>query len=229
MEKQLFPLLLLLLGFAGQAQESNLKLGLQAGFSVNDFYLYRAAEIPESIRKYSPVANWQLGITADFTLMRSKGEANPILSQLELGLQPMWTRRSVRGYPASEHPSSEQINIHYLDIPLLLRYRAHSGLFVEGGPVLGLRVGISPAEIKEVEERFNTIFYDHYSLGLAAGVGYAVNKRLAFSLRTFHSLRNVMPEVIYLDSDGNAMPTQPLILARSVQCVVTYGLWGHGE
>lgn len=216
MKKQLLFSLLLLLGFAGQAQEGKFKIGLQAGANLSDFQLYRTDELPVQPDKQHPVISWQLGLTADYQL---------VPEVLTLSLQPMWTSRGFESRIPTATPPDAQTKLHYIDLPLLLRYSTPSKVFLEAGPVLGLRVGLSTNV--DGAKAFLDETYSRYEFGLAAGVGYAVTERLAFSLRAFHSLRDAIPEAMFTDINGETLPTKPVMIARSVQLVGTYGLWGH--
>lgn len=215
MKKLILPLLLLL-GFAGQAQESKFQLGLQAGASLSDFQLYRTDDMPAQPGKQNSIISWQLGLTADYQL---------VPEVLTLSLQPMWTSRGFESRIPTATPPDAQTKLHYIDLPLLLRYSTPSKVFLEVGPVLGLRVGLSTSV--DGAKAFLDETYSRYEFGLAAGVGYAVTERLAFSLRAFHSLRDAIPEAMFTDINGENLPTKPVMIARSVQLVGTYGLWGY--
>jgi hypothetical protein len=87
--------------------------------------------------------------------------------------------------------SKNQLNMNYIDIPVLLKYNA-DGLFFEAGPQLGILVSAKATDgtnTLDVKEFSNTTDF-----GYAVGLGYMVESGPMIGLRYNGGLSNVVKE-----------------------------------
>jgi hypothetical protein len=216
--KKPFLFLALLLASLGALAQSKLQLGLTAGPNISNL---RWFSDPNGITVQDSkwAMGWQIGLSADYQFSEWLG----------LSFQPVWVRKGARyttfglGAPS---PSSERLNLDYLDLPLLLRGRPWRSLFIETGPVLGLRVGISNTETGPLPDVVKRI-YRKTDFGLAAGAGWQASPRLSFGFRFVQGLIDVL-DVNYTDLNGEILPRseQPRWLNQSIQFSVGYVLLG---
>jgi hypothetical protein len=206
----------LLLASLGALAQSEFQLGLTAGPNISNLRWFNAPN-ERTLQDSRWAAGWQIGLSADYRFS----------DWLGLSFQPVWVRKGA-GYTTSSlgAPSSERLRLDYLDLPLLLRGRPWRALFVEAGPALGLRVGMSntePGAFPEVVKRI----YRKTDLGLAAGAGWQASPRLSFGFRFVQGLIDVL-DVNYTDQNGEILPRseQPRWLNQSIQFSVGYALLG---
>ena len=98
---------------------------------------------------------------------------------------------SMKGAKADEGGDSGNLNLNYIDIPVLLKYNA-DGLFFEAGPQLGI---MTSANVKsgglsgDVKDAFQTVDF-----GYAVGLGYMAESGPMVGLRYNGGITNVVKD-----------------------------------
>jgi len=81
--------------------------------------------------------------------------------------------------------ASKDINVYYVTVPFLFKYRSPVGLYIEAGPQVGMRV----KDFKDSTTIGN--FAKQMDLAAAAGIGYQSKLGLGFGLRYVAGLSKV--------------------------------------
>jgi hypothetical protein len=85
-----------------------------------------------------------------------------------------------------------RVNLLYLNVPVVLRYRFKNGFFAEAG--------IQPGLLLMAKDKYNGITEDYkdqvnaFDLGIPAGIGYEFKKRYAVGLRVIQGITNINSE-----------------------------------
>lgn len=82
-----------------------------------------------------------------------------------------------------------RVNLLYLNVPVVLRYRFKNGIFAEAG--------IQPGLLLMAKDKYNGITEDYkdnvntFDLGIPAGIGYEFKKRYSIGLRVIRGITNI--------------------------------------
>jgi hypothetical protein len=82
-----------------------------------------------------------------------------------------------------------RVNLLYLNVPVVVRYRFKNGIFAEAG--------IQPGLLLMAKDKYNGITEDYkdnvntFDLGIPAGIGYEFKKRYSVGLRVIQGITNI--------------------------------------
>lgn len=79
----------------------------------------------------------------------------------------------------------ENVNVYYITVPLLLKYRTNAGIYMEAGPQVSMRAkdGIDKSQIGEFAKKLD--------LGAAGGIGFQSNSGFGIGVRYVAGLSKV--------------------------------------
>ena len=175
-----FSLLLLIVIFVMQqtfAQQNHglfKRFGFKAGVNVSDMNFNKGVPAPPS-----PVPSaWKTGITFGFLLHV------PLINNLSL--QPEYLYSNVNGEDKS---TGIKYSLHYLGLPVLLKYQLSQKFALEAGPEVDLLIsaknktgGTSSNITHDTEER---------NFGIDAGLEYKLIKSLSLNARYMQGLNHI--------------------------------------
>ena len=115
------------------------------------------------------------------------------------------------------------INLNYLSLPILAKYRIWDQLSVMLGPEVSYLLS---AKSRSADHRSDVGFiYDRkIDLGIATGLGYQVSKNVEVGVRYIHGLLDVIGDFILTDEQGNPTNIDPKSQNRTFQLSVGYRL-----
>lgn len=93
---------------------------------------------------------------------------------------------------AKDSQFDEELRLNYLNLPIMAKYFAASGLSIEAGPQIGVLLSAKSefdGEEEDVEEAFNDL-----DLGVNFGLGYKLENGINFALRYTVGISNVLDE-----------------------------------
>jgi hypothetical protein len=82
----------------------------------------------------------------------------------------------------------KDIKLSYVTVPILLKYKTNFGLYLEGGPQVGILVN---EDFTSLGINSDTKFAEKIDGGVAAGIGYQFKNGLGIGARYYRSLTNV--------------------------------------
>jgi hypothetical protein len=104
--------------------------------------------------------------------------------------------------------NKQDINVYYVTVPFLFKYRTPTGIYVEAGPQVGMRV----KDFKDTTQIRN--FARNLDLAAAAGIGYQSCNGLGFGLRYVAGISKV--------GDFNLANVNPDFKTSVVQASIFY-------
>lgn len=119
--------------------------------------------------------------------------AKNFAAQIEFSYSEEGTKYKEVGYP-----TVYTVNIGYLNIPLLVRFKTHGGFYLETGPQMGLRLSANESVNGNKESDKNEISSNKFSW--CFGLGFQIAKKLGIGLRYAAGLSNVNTASV---TDGN--------------------------
>lgn len=78
----------------------------------------------------------------------------------------------------------EDLQISYITIPILLRYRTNMGLYIEAGPQAGMLIA-------DVKDTSYDKFADKVDIGLAGGLGFRFGSHVELGARYYYGFTDV--------------------------------------
>ncbi|OKS87488.1 hypothetical protein RG47T_2949 [Mucilaginibacter polytrichastri] len=96
---------------------------------------------------------------------------------------------------------TQDIKLSYASVPILLKYRTNSGLFVEAGPQAGFKVKEDIGGITDAK------YFKKVDFGMVGGVGYKSSIGLGIDARYVYGLQKVqeVPSVVLGDFKNNSI------------------------
>lgn len=170
--------LLLLVGLTAQAQQMPaFTFGLKGGASLTSL-------TNRNLESSRYLWGFHAGLTGNYALT----------TNFSLQIEGLYSQKGVRDDSYVRGTSyAERLRLHYLDAPLLVRFRA-AGAYFEVGPQLGLLLSAHnyvDSPTASTPDLVVTSDYHRVDLGLASGIGYQLASGLGLGLRTNVGLLNV--------------------------------------
>jgi hypothetical protein len=144
--------LFLLLTFATQCLCAQVMFGIKAGLNLADVVINNSYD-PD----VEPGFQMKPGLHAGFFLSADRDEKIGFAAEL------LYSNKGVRAFNV--------INLHYVAVPLLVRYHFHEKLFAEIGPEIGYLISANSRH-----GNLNSTYDNKLDIGLDAGVQYSVGK-----------------------------------------------------
>jgi len=158
----------LLVGISAAAQAQGLSFGIKAGPSYTKLV---GSEATGSKFKWG----FHAGVMADVGITDNFAFHPELLY-------------SMKGHKIEELGNNDtNLYLNYLDVPLMLRYKA-SGLFVEAGPQVSFLLSGKAEDIDYTDEFKKTV------IGYGVGLGYALESGLSLGLRYSGDFNNIIKE-----------------------------------
>lgn len=168
-----FPALFLIVGLcSGILKAQDFNLGVKAGFNLSSLG-------GDSRYNYATKPGFHIGGLAEIPFSD------------EITLQPE-VLLSFQGSGTGGTLYSGDINLFYLNVPLMAKYNVWDELYVEAGPQLGLLLSSNI----DADSYNTSVTPDKNSLdiGLGVGAGYRLNDEFYFQLRFVPGLVNVVKD-----------------------------------
>ena len=162
--------------FAGVATAQHANLGIKGGLNV-----YTINNSDNS--KADPKIGFHLGLLGHIHI------ANQFALQPEINY-------SLQGAKSTAAGNEMKLNLHYINVPVLLQYMFDNGFRLQAGPQLGfLASANSELQNTDTDVKDN---YETVEFGLGVGVSYVNPKsNIGFDIRYNHGLSNI-------NKNGNA-------------------------
>jgi hypothetical protein len=158
-----------------------MEFGLTAGGNASNF---TSANFPTD-----PLPGFQAGLTVAYKF------TNNFMVQEEFlyAMQGAKVKGGILG--------TQDIKLSYASVPILLKYRTNSGLFVEAGPQAGFKVKEDIGGITDAK------FFKKVDFGMVGGVGYKSSIGLGIDARYVYGLQKIeeTPSVILGDFKNNSI------------------------
>ncbi|MGB3587728.1 MAG: porin family protein [Tunicatimonas sp.] len=91
--------------------------------------------------------------------------------------------------------STSRINLHYLSVPVLVRYNLFDRWFIEVGPEIAYLITDRSGN--------NTLdFYESLDFGINAGLGYSLSEVWSAKLRYYVGLSSIITDIQLTDTNG---------------------------
>lgn len=165
---------------------AQLSLGLKAGFNANDIRQAGAPSgVPDSYK-------WNIGFHLGFF-----GEL-PLGSKLSLIPELQFSQRGATADKTSLNPHT-RLNINYLDLPVLLSYKAFGKLGIDLGPTFSYK--LSAKKVVSGSRLNVTDFYKDFDFGIAAGIRVHVTTKISAIGRYYRGLGTI-DKVYYADANN---------------------------
>ncbi|MBL0144634.1 MAG: PorT family protein [Chitinophagaceae bacterium] len=148
-------------GFATQAQ---VKFGAKAGLNLSNL----TGDVSDNKMKIGFNVGGLVNI--------------PVSSQFSVQPELLF---SSEGTKFDDGTTSQNFNLSYINIPVMLQYNNESGFYAEAGPQLGILASAKTADT-DVKEFFNST-----NFGLGLGLGYNMSNGLGFGARYSLGLGNI--------------------------------------
>ncbi len=142
------------------------EIGVKAGVNISDF---------------SGTGSWQNAKTSSLIGLHAGGFISFFIGN-NFAIQPevLFSSQGAKFESASH---SENIKIAYINIPVLLKYRATGGFYVEAGPQIGFKASETSSSIDSLAKSTD--------LSIAAGLGYHTKMGLGIGARYTAGLSSI--------------------------------------
>jgi hypothetical protein len=187
---------LLSLIFGDKLNSDGLEFGLDGGVNFSNI---------SDLDSANNIAPFNLGFYFDIRVKEQWSIYTGVLVKAELGVNKL-TQNDLEFLQARifEEPGTYSQRIRYFLVPALMKYSFDNNIFLEGGPMFGLRhkawieYRTDADGFESVIKQNNKDAINAMEVGAAFGVGYRFkNKGWGVGLRIYHGLTNV-----YKDRSG---------------------------
>jgi hypothetical protein len=194
--------ILITLLFGDKLNSEKLEFGLAAGFNASFLTNY------DNTRwNYGPM----LGMYFNWMVTENLHLHPEILPLNKLGVRNIpFTSSGIAEVDSALADFSSSRQISYITIPLLVRYRVVSGLFVEGGPLLSLRSGGKDIYEKKADDGDVTITKEikkdlkYFDFGLSGGLHWRFVKNMSLGVRFSYNFVDVSRTDTEIEDSQNA-------------------------
>ncbi|WKN44009.1 porin family protein [Tunicatimonas pelagia] len=197
--KTIAPFFLALLSL--QSVFGQTEWGIHTGGGISDIVLVNEPDVTGisfSDEEYQPKPSVLIGIYSSFSLFSK--------TNLVAGLQ--YTNKGAR--IDNSFGSTSQLNLHYVSIPVLVRYHPFNQWFIEVGPEIARLIASGSGS--------NTFdWYEPFDIGINGGLGYHFSEKWSTALRYYLGLSNVWTDLQLTDTQGNLIDHDMKLQNRFMQ------------
>ncbi|MES2064614.1 MAG: porin family protein [Bacteroidota bacterium] len=165
----------------GKKLLSRMEFGLTAGGNASNF---TSANFPTD-----PLPGFQAGLTVAYKFT----DNFMVHEEFLYAMQGAKVKGGVLG--------TQDIKLSYASVPILLKYRTNSGLFVEAGPQASFKIK------EDIGGITDTKFFKKIDFGIVGGIGYKSSIGLGIDARYVYGLQKVQenPSVTLGDFKNNSI------------------------
>lgn len=170
--------------------EAQISLGLKGGLNLSDVVINNATNNPDAESDFRMKAGMHGGFfgLADIGMRTS------------LGVELLYSNKGVNAIT--------NINLHYISLPVLIRYSLSEKFVAEGGPELSYLVAA-----KSKYGNVSNVWNNSLDLGLDLGIAYLISPRLSANMRFNAGISSVIRNA---DSTGGKLRYQNRVLQLSL-------------
>jgi hypothetical protein len=198
-------ILISLLSFAGTVAFGQVNVGVSAG--VNGAH----GAFDQSLARNRVALGFHAGLLSRIGLHKSV--------YLQPGLQ-----YSLQGWSLSHIARGSRMNLHYLNLPLLVGYQPVSRLSLLIGPQMGL---LLRANLQSESTADFTSIFRKMDAGISLGATYHLSSQLGLAVRYIHGL-TYLTQATVTDANGNPIGTRRDGHNRTLQIGIAY-LFGENK
>ncbi|MDP4130615.1 MAG: porin family protein [Bacteroidota bacterium] len=176
--------LLVLTGFFLTAGRAQVMLGIKGGVNISTINSYNYGNL-----------SWKANVHAGALV------SLPIYRQFSLQPEIMYSGQGTR---STENHVGSNLNIDYLNIPILLKYKHPSGFFVESGPQIGKLLN-AKFLLPNYNEDMKSL-YRKFDFSWAFGLGYLIKDlNLGFDARYNLGITNFFQDTYAGSGENNVV------------------------
>jgi len=194
MKKTMLILTLSFLVAGGQLFAQTFQLGIKGGGNLSTFY----GATNSNYNEYSFQAGWNAGVFTNFFLGNHFAIAPEVLYTREGAKIKTTTSENNQNVYVNN-----QLNLAYVSIPVMAKYRFTGGFYLEAGPEINFNVSNSSWENQSVKNLTNSAeFAVGAGLGYQSPIGLGIGARYNVGLTRVDNVNNATWDDVNLRNSG---------------------------
>ncbi|MEM9672329.1 MAG: porin family protein [Bacteroidota bacterium] len=170
-----------------------LLLTVQTGFAQFYYGIKGGASLVGMALDQPGISNEQYRLSYQAGFYGTQLVSKRVFSRIELLYANKGFQAETPSLPAGGSMESFMMHLHYFSLPVFAGYMPTEWLFLVLGPEINYRLA-SRARFGSESNDAGRFWNERFDLGIAAGMGYLINRRINIELRYVHGLREVAPD-----------------------------------
>ncbi|WP_221412604.1 porin family protein [Fulvivirga lutimaris] len=180
--------------------------GIKGGLNLTNNVVNQQSTINDS--KYKPGIHFGFFASADVT------------ENIDLQAELLYSGKGYR-FVETAFSESGNLRLNYLNLPLLVGYKATDVIRLSIGPEMGYLISATTkfgSDKIDVGDKWDNKF----DIGIAAGLDYTLNEKIFTGIRYSHGLTSVIRNAYISDNNGNSTGERAKFQNRTLQLTLGY-------